>query len=79
MNRLEDTHPELANFLKRLAKCYSHRRWNGIVTSEGVIRVQRGRFYNSAGTIVAMVKEPSRNAPCPCGSGLKYKKCCKGR
>lgn len=20
--------------------------------------------------------EPSRNAPCPCGSGKKYKKCC---
>ena len=21
-------------------------------------------------------KEPSRNAPCPCGSGIKYKRCC---
>lgn len=21
-------------------------------------------------------REPSRNAPCPCGSGVKYKKCC---
>ena len=21
-------------------------------------------------------KEPARNAPCPCGSGKKYKKCC---
>ncbi|MGV3720980.1 MAG: SEC-C domain-containing protein [Actinomycetota bacterium] len=21
-------------------------------------------------------REPDRNAPCPCGSGLKYKKCC---
>lgn len=21
-------------------------------------------------------KEPDRNAPCPCGSGKKYKKCC---
>ncbi|MEM9327305.1 MAG: SEC-C metal-binding domain-containing protein [Bacteroidota bacterium] len=20
--------------------------------------------------------EPSRNAPCPCGSGRKYKRCC---
>ncbi|MCK4248374.1 MAG: SEC-C domain-containing protein, partial [Candidatus Omnitrophica bacterium] len=20
--------------------------------------------------------KPGRNAPCPCGSGLKYKKCC---
>lgn len=22
------------------------------------------------------VKTPERNSPCPCGSGLKYKKCC---
>jgi len=22
---------------------------------------------------------PGRNAPCPCGSGRKYKKCCLGR
>lgn len=22
---------------------------------------------------------PGRNSPCPCGSGLKYKKCCLGR
>ena len=25
-----------------------------------------------------MVKKVRRNAPCPCGSGLKYKKCCLG-
>lgn len=24
-------------------------------------------------------KEPGRNDPCPCGSGLKYKKCCMGK
>lgn len=23
-----------------------------------------------------VVSEPPRNAPCPCGSGAKYKKCC---
>ena len=23
--------------------------------------------------------QPSRNAPCPCGSGLKFKKCCIGK
>lgn len=26
--------------------------------------------------IVMKVKKPSRNDPCPCGSGKKYKKCC---
>lgn len=25
-----------------------------------------------------MSKEPGRNAPCPCGSGKKWKKCCRG-
>ncbi|MEX2401120.1 MAG: SEC-C metal-binding domain-containing protein [Rhodothermales bacterium] len=26
-----------------------------------------------------MSAEPSRNDPCPCGSGLKYKHCCEGK
>jgi hypothetical protein len=25
------------------------------------------------------MKKPGRNAPCPCGSGLKYKRCCEGK
>ena len=25
---------------------------------------------------VHVEKKPGRNDPCPCGSGLKYKKCC---
>jgi preprotein translocase subunit SecA len=28
---------------------------------------------------VAVSKQPGRNAPCPCGSGRKYKKCCMGK
>jgi methionyl aminopeptidase len=28
---------------------------------------------------VSVVKKIKRNAPCPCGSGLKYKKCCMGK
>jgi len=30
-----------------------------------------------AGTRTSL--KPSRNDPCPCGSGLKYKKCCLGK
>jgi len=26
-----------------------------------------------------MSDEPGRNDPCPCGSGQKYKHCCRGR
>lgn len=29
-----------------------------------------------AGPAVTSGKKPGRNDPCPCGSGLKYKKCC---
>ena len=25
---------------------------------------------------IHVTQEPGRNAPCPCGSGKKYKKCC---
>ena len=28
------------------------------------------------GSIGAQIPKPGRNDPCPCGSGLKYKKCC---
>lgn len=62
--RLEDTHPELAKFIMELP-------------SRGVVEIRRGCFYNAAGSIIAMSKEPGRNSPCPCGSGEKYKKCCK--
>ncbi|MDR1800964.1 MAG: SEC-C domain-containing protein [Lachnospiraceae bacterium] len=33
------------------------------------------RAQKESGT-VRKEKEPGRNDPCPCGSGLKYKKCC---
>ncbi|WP_417615285.1 PBPRA1643 family SWIM/SEC-C metal-binding motif protein [Oceanisphaera sp.] len=28
------------------------------------------------GTPLQAEKKPERNEPCPCGSGIKYKKCC---
>ena len=30
----------------------------------------------NAGSIRTVKKKPDDNDPCPCGSGLKYKKCC---
>ena len=47
--------------------------------------VMLGAVSHSAGTAgdetvkkqpVRKQKKPGRNDPCPCGSGLKYKKCC---
>ncbi len=28
---------------------------------------------------VSATKSPTRNAPCPCGSGKKFKRCCEGK
>ena len=37
-----------------------------------------GRWYYVDGELLPPLKEekPGRNAPCPCGSGKKYKRCC---
>lgn len=37
-----------------------------------------GRWYYVDGDIheAPCARTPSRNAPCPCGSGKKYKRCC---
>jgi uncharacterized protein YchJ len=71
INRLEDTHPELARFFMALSQ---GKR------PHGVEKVLRGVFYRSYGRISASVQRQGRNDPCSCGSGKKYKKCCgKGR
>jgi SEC-C motif-containing protein len=37
-----------------------------------------GRWFYLDGEMLPPLKEerPGRNAPCPCGSGKKYKRCC---
>jgi SEC-C motif-containing protein len=39
---------------------------------------EEGRWFYLDGEILPPIKEerPGRNAPCPCGSGKKYKRCC---
>jgi hypothetical protein len=40
-------------------------------------RSTRGRSYPSPGAVARITPQPwSRNDPCPCGSGLKVKRCC---
>ena len=31
---------------------------------------------NEAETLARLFRDVNRNQPCPCGSGLKFKKCC---
>jgi hypothetical protein len=41
--------------------------------------VRGARALRSAAPPPRAVGKVGRNAPCPCGSGLKYKKCCLGK
>ena len=34
------------------------------------------RFSRTPNESVKIDKKPSRNSPCPCGSGAKFKECC---
>ena len=40
------------------------------------MNILRKKELSEAGKIIKADNEPGRNEPCPCGSGLKYKKCC---
>ncbi|MDE6250264.1 MAG: preprotein translocase subunit SecA [Alphaproteobacteria bacterium] len=46
------------------------------LTREDVDATERQRAEHDAGLNQAAGMESRRNAPCPCGSGLKYKHCC---
>ncbi len=52
---------------------YSMKEWEEIFDEEK--RKQIKKDYNRSKTVVVGEKT-GRNDPCPCGSGLKYKKCC---
>lgn len=52
---------------------YNMKEWEGIFDEDK--RKQIKKDYNRSKTVVKGEKT-GRNDPCPCGSGLKYKKCC---
>ena len=52
---------------------YGMKEWENIFDEEK--RKQIKKEYNRSKTVVKGEKT-GRNDPCPCGSGLKYKKCC---
>jgi len=52
---------------------YGMKEWEEIFDEEK--RKQIKKEYNRSKTVVKGEKT-GRNDPCPCGSGLKYKKCC---
>ena len=52
---------------------WSIPEWDKVLTLER--REEIYKEYKRSKT-VHVEKKPGRNDPCPCGSGLKYKKCC---
>lgn len=53
--------------------------WNALLEQVGVARLRDrfGRMRQVAARQPAHAPQtPARNAPCPCGSGRKYKRCC---
>lgn len=52
---------------------WSIPQWDKVLSPER--REEIYREYKQSRTI-RVEKKPGRNDPCPCGSGLKYKKCC---
>ncbi len=65
------SHPELETREKRAWLADARRDLGKLL--EDVYFVNRGRRPGSAQPIPLKVE---RNAPCPCGSGRKFKKCC---
>ncbi len=46
-------------------------------TSEGVVEsIEELTAILNKGNTITQAKVPSRNDPCSCGSGLRFKKCC---
>ena len=52
---------------------YSIEEWDSVFTEEKRAEIEKA--YKKSRT-VRKEATPSRNDPCPCGSGKKYKKCC---
>jgi len=80
--RFEDEYPEEANVLMKL--CSDNKLRKDGQTEQGK-QVFEYFEYEMNGTFMTNEKgtpykrtQPkiNRNAPCPCGSGKKYKKCC---
>jgi len=56
----------------KAAWLYELEQWDGILSQEE--RNEIAKQYKA--DVQAVSTKVGRNDPCPCGSGLKYKKCC---
>lgn len=54
---------------------FEEGRW-GIQQETSLFLKESGIWYYHSGEAAIKQFTPERNAPCPCGSGIKYKRCC---
>jgi len=48
----------------------------GVMRAHAYFLTRRGAHLPETGTFIRRRQKVGRNAPCPCGSGKKYKRCC---
>jgi hypothetical protein len=65
--------PELM-YLPRAFEREARPRWEPRLTEQLLDRI--GQFEHAQRTPAVRAARPGPNAPCSCGSGRKYKKCC---
>jgi hypothetical protein len=72
--------PPLDAFVDRALALFRaiDRRRNGTAAAAALCETVHRLLGGSAPPDSAASSPPSRNAPCPCGSGKKYKRCCGG-
>jgi transposase-like protein len=51
-------------------------KWKSMAQSQIVHNESQNHAQSCTIAPVRKAPEPGRNSPCPCGSGLKYKRCC---
>ncbi|MBY0507521.1 MAG: SEC-C domain-containing protein [Bryobacteraceae bacterium] len=76
---LSDENAPAATRLKaalEIVKVVQHQRPTELAQLKVELHDDLAHTANQATTVPAIPKTPVRNAPCPCGSRLKYKRCC---
>jgi len=62
------------NYVERLKRHY--KLFKDEIEREGERNSRKQKNAGSNGNTLSSLPKVGRNAPCPCGSGKKYKKCC---
>lgn len=71
----QETYTENQGQVQFSAYFFDHGNW-GIQEEDSRFLKENDTWYYHSGEPTIQNLHPERNAPCPCGSGKKYKRCC---